>query len=57
MTREEIRTKHGIVRLVHPDLANKQLSIEEAGEYEKTITMLADNFAKYWDDDDSGDID
>lgn len=56
MTRAEIRAKHGIVRLEHPDIANKQLSDKEAENYERLVISLADNFDELWNCDDSGEI-
>lgn len=57
MTREEIRTKYGIVQLEPPHIANRELSEEEAQKYEKIVQMHVAAFSEYWDDDDSGDID
>lgn len=45
-TRAEIRAKYGIVRLEHPDIANKELSKEDAEMYEKMVVFLA-NSAKH----------
>ena len=57
MTRAQIRAKYGITKLEHPDIANKELSDEEADAYERVTKALAENFDKLWDNDDSGDID
>lgn len=38
-TRAEINKKHGIVRLMTPDIANEELSAEEAKSYEGVIMM------------------
>ena len=57
MTRAEIRKKYGIVRLEHPDIANRILTDEEAKDYENFVAQLKGNFDTYWDDDDSGDVD
>lgn len=57
MTRAQIRAKYGITRIEHPDIANEELSDEEAVAYERAAKALAENFDKLWDDDDSGDID
>lgn len=57
MTRAEINAKYGIVRLMPPDVANKELSPEEAEKYEKFTKALVDNFDKLWNDEDSDDID
>lgn len=57
MTRAEINAKYGIVRLMPLDVANKELSVEEAEKYEKFTKALIDNFDKLWDDEDSEDID
>lgn len=45
-TRAEIRLKHGIVNIEHPDIANEELSAEDAELYEKMIVHLA-NQAKH----------
>ena len=57
MTRAKIREKYHIVKLERPETANRILSEQEAIEYEAYIKMLAANFHRYWEDDDSGDID
>lgn len=38
-TRAEINKKYGIVRLMTPDIANEELSAEEAKLYECVIMM------------------
>ena len=57
MTRAKIREKYHIVKLERSEIANRILSKQEAKEYEAYIKMLADNFQRYWEDDNSGDID
>lgn len=39
-TRAEIREKHGIRMLEHPDIANKELTEKEANEYEHYMVSL-----------------
>lgn len=57
MTREQIRAKYGIIRIESPELANKELSDEEASNYESIVKMQVENLALYWNEDDSDDID
>lgn len=39
-TRAEIRAKHGVVIIESPDIANEELSVEEAEMYEDFISYL-----------------
>lgn len=57
MTRAQIRAKYGIVRLEHPDIANKELTEEEAVSYEKSVKVMAEYLDKLLDDDGSDDSD
>lgn len=57
MTRAEINAKYGIVRLMPPNVANKELSAEEAEKYEKMILISVRAFDEYFDEDFSDDID
>ena len=41
MTRAQIHEKHGIVRLKPPDVANEELSDEDAQKYEDLITYIS----------------
>ena len=41
MTRAQIHEKHGIVRLMPPDVANEELSDEDAQKYEDLITFIS----------------
>lgn len=41
MTRAQIHEKHGIVRLMPPDVANEELSDEDAQKYEDLITYIS----------------
>ena len=61
MTRAQIRAKYGIERIEHPDIANKELTPEEARSYELNIQAVQDMFV-HWDDEEywngmDGDID
>ena len=40
MTRAQIHEKHGIVRLMPPDVANEELSDEDAQKYEDRLVEL-----------------
>lgn len=57
MTREQIREKYGIVKIESPEPANKELSDKEASDYENIVKMQVENFALYWNEDDSDEID
>lgn len=57
MTREQIRAKYSIIRIESPELANKELSDEEASNYESIVKMQVENLALYWNEDGSDDID
>lgn len=41
MTRAQIHAKYGIVRLMPPDVANEELSDEDAQKYEDIITFIS----------------
>ena len=51
-TRAEINEKHGIVRLMPSDIANEQLSEEDAAMYEKIVKMQLEKFDDYEDYED-----
>ena len=46
-TRAEINGKYGIVRLMPPDIANDQLSEEDAALYERIVKMQIQEFDDY----------
>lgn len=46
-TRAEINEKYGIVRLMPPDVANEQLSEEDAAMYERIVKMQIQEFDDY----------
>lgn len=51
MTRAEIREKHGISMIEHPNIANKELSDEEAKGYENFILGIVYFFEHFGDED------
>lgn len=55
-TRAEIHEKYGITRLMPSNVANEQLSAEDAAMYERMIQMQRQNFDEF-ENDDSDDID
>lgn len=57
MTKAQIHEKHGIYRLMPSAELNRELSTEEAEQYEKSILISKASFEEYWDEDFSGDID
>lgn len=42
--RAEINRKYGIVRLMPPDIANEQLSEEDAAMYERIVKIMIEEF-------------
>lgn len=54
-TRAELHEKYGIYRLMKPDIANKELTQEEAEMYEKFLQVSRECFDNL-NNDDSGDI-
>jgi hypothetical protein len=50
-TRAEINEKHGIVRLMPSDIANEQLSEEDAAMYERIVKMQIQEFDGYKDEE------
>lgn len=46
-TRAEINEKCGIVRLMPPNIANEQLSEEDAAMYERMVKMQIQEFEDY----------
>ena len=54
-TRAELHEKYGIYRLMKPDIANKELTQEEAEMYEKFLQVSRECFDDL-NNDDSGDI-
>lgn len=50
-TRAEINEKHGIVRLMPSDIANEQLSEEDAAMYERIVKMHIQEFDGYKDEE------
>lgn len=50
-TRAEINEKYGIVRLMPPDVANEQLSEEDAVMYEKMVQVSMQVFNEFEDED------
>lgn len=57
LTKVKLQKKHGVYRLETPSEAKRQLSKEEAEQYERSLIISKRAFEEYWDDDDSGDID
>ena len=54
-TRAELHEKYGIYRIMKPDIANKELTQEEAEMYEKFLQVSRECFDNL-NNDDSGDI-
>ena len=54
-TRAELHEKYGIYRLMKPDIANKELTQEEAEMYEKFLQVSRECFDNL-NNDDSGDV-
>lgn len=54
-TRAELHEKYGIYRLMKPDIANKELTQEEAEMCEKFLQVSRECFDNL-NNDDSGDI-
>lgn len=50
-TRAEINGKYGIVRLMPSDIANEQLSEEDAAMYERIVKMQIQEFDGYKDEE------
>ena len=50
-TRAEINEKHGIIRLMPPDIANEQLSEEDAALYERIVKMQIQEFDDFENED------
>lgn len=46
-TRAEINEKYGIIRLMPPNIANEQLSEEDAAMYERMVKMNIQEFDDY----------
>lgn len=50
-TRTEINEKYGIIRLMPSNIANEQLSEEEAAMYEGIVKMQIQEFDSYEDEE------
>lgn len=55
-TRAEIHEKYGVARLMPPNVANEQLSAEDAAMYERMIQMHRQAFDEF-ENDSSDDLD